>query len=98
MKNKIKLDKYEQAIESKAEKMIPASKNEKKRIYSILEKARKNISISLRMNNYDLEKIKEKADRNGLPYQTLITTILHKYVNEEFYEKNEVVKIMRIAI
>ena len=96
MKQKIKLDKYEQEIESNAEKLVPVSEREKKRIHAILDKARKNISISLRINNYDLEKIKEKADKNGLPYQTLITTVLHKYVNEDLYDKNEVIKTLRV--
>ena len=95
MIKKIKLDKYEQEIEDNIDKFVPVSKKEKERIESIIEKARKNISISLRINNYDLEKIKKKADKDGLPYQTLITTVLHKYVNDDFYEKNEVMKTFR---
>ncbi len=95
MIKKIKLDKYEQEIEDNFDRLVPVSKKEKKRIDSIIEKARKNISISLRINNYDLEKIKIKADKDGLPYQTLITTVLHKYVNDDYFEKNEVIKTLR---
>ena len=95
MKAKIKLDAFEQDIEDNIDKFVPVSEKERKRIESIIDKARKNISISLRINNYDLDKIKDRASRNGLPYQTLITTILHKYVNEEFFEKKEVIKTMR---
>jgi predicted DNA binding CopG/RHH family protein len=95
MKNKIKLDAFEQEIEDNADRLVPVSEKERKRIESIIEKARKNISISLRINNYDLSRIKERADRNGLPYQRLITTVLHKYINEEFYEKNEVIKTFK---
>ena len=96
MKTKIKLDRYEQEIEDNFEKMVPVSNEERKRIESIIEKARKNISISLRINNYDLSKIKENAEKNGLPYQTLITNVLHKYVNDEYYDKNEVIKTFKI--
>ena len=95
MIKKIKLDKYEQEIEDNIDKLVPVSKKEKTRIDAIIEKARKNISISLRINNYDLEKIKKKADKDGLPYQTLITTVLHKYINDDLYEKNEVLKTLR---
>ena len=96
MKQKIHLDKEEQEIEDNIDKWVPVSGKEKERIHSILDKARKNISISLRINNYDLGKIKEKAEKNGLPYQTLITTVLHKYVNEDYFEKSEVIKKLKI--
>ncbi len=96
MKPKIKLDAFEKSIENQIGKFVPVSEKEKNRIYSIIDKAKKNISISLRINNYDLGKIKEKADKNGLPYQTLITTVLHKYINEEYFEKNEVIKTLRV--
>ena len=96
MKTKFKLDPYEQNIEDHIEKFVPVSKEERKRIESMIEKARKNISISLRINSFDLEKIKSKAIRNGLPYQTLITTVLHKYVNEDLFDKNEVIKTLKI--
>lgn len=96
MKARVKLDKYEREIEKNAGKMVPVTAEEKRKILSILEKARKNISISLRINSYDLEKIKERAGKNGLPYQTLITIVLHKYVNEELYDKDEVMKTLRI--
>ncbi len=95
MRTKIKLDAYEQEIEDNIDKLVPVSEKERKRIGSIMKRARKNTSISLRINNYDLSKIKERAVRNGLPYQTLITTVLHKYVNEEFYEKDEVIKTFK---
>ena len=96
MKKKFKLDSEEQAIEDTIEKLVPVSHTERKRIESILEKARKTSSISLRINNHDLAKIKEKAKKNGLPYQTLITHVLHRYVSEEFFDKNEVTKTFRL--
>jgi predicted DNA binding CopG/RHH family protein len=96
MKTKIKLDREEQEIEDNFDKLVPVSKQERERIESIIEKARKNISISLRINSYDLEKIKEKAERGGLPYQTLITNVLHKYINEDLFDKNEVIKTLKI--
>ncbi len=49
----------------------------------IIETARqhcKNKSITLRIAEKDYEGIKEKAAEEGLPYQTLITSIIHKYI------------------
>ena len=47
---------------------------------SIEKKQRKLISI--RVPNEDLELLKLRAKREGMPYQTLINSILHKAVSE----------------
>jgi predicted DNA binding CopG/RHH family protein len=39
------------------------------------------VKISLRLPESDLERLKAKALREGLPYQTLIGSILHKAVS-----------------
>jgi len=41
---------------------------------------KKDQRISIRMSKQDLLGIKTKAIDEGLPYQTLITSIVHKYV------------------
>lgn len=96
LKKKIKLSADERDIEKNVHKLVPISTAESKRIFGIIEKAKKNTSISLRINNYDLDKLKLKAEKNGLPYQSLITTVLHKFINEEYFEKNEVLKTMKV--
>ncbi len=92
MKNKTKLDAFEQDIEDNAGQFVPLSSSEQHTITSLIEKAKKNTSISLRISTYDLAKLKQKAHQHGLPYQTLITTVLHRYINNDFFEKNEVLK------
>ena len=53
----------------------------------IIEEARlaaintKRQKISLRIPRKDLELLKLRAKREGMPYQTLINSILHKAVN-----------------
>ncbi|MFA6409477.1 MAG: hypothetical protein WCW01_04815 [Gammaproteobacteria bacterium] len=37
--------------------------------------------ISIRVFAKDLETIRAMAEEEGLPYQTLVTSILHKYAN-----------------
>jgi predicted DNA binding CopG/RHH family protein len=36
----------------------------------------------------DLELLQERALIEGLPYQTLMSSVLHKYVTGRFAEKN----------
>ena len=41
----------------------------------------KDKRINIRISDRDLELLKTKALFEGIPYQTLISSILHKYVN-----------------
>lgn len=41
---------------------------------------RKDARINVRLSSADLEMLKRRAAEEGLPYQTLISSILHKYV------------------
>lgn len=40
---------------------------------------RKDLRINIRLTSNDLSNIKQKAAYEGLPYQTLIASVLHKY-------------------
>lgn len=40
---------------------------------------RKNARINIRLSNVDLAQIKRRAERDGLPYQTLIASVLHRF-------------------
>lgn len=42
---------------------------------------RKDERINIRLSTADLEMLKRRAVEEGLPYQTLIASILHKYVS-----------------
>ena len=86
----------EKAIENDIENLQPISGKKKKKIENIIERAKKNRSISLRISNYDLEKLKEKANNEGIPYQTLINSILHKYITNQLYEKDEILKSLQL--
>ncbi len=58
-------------------------KRAKLREYRSYAKAtlKKNKRINIRISAKDLEEIQKKAIEEGLPYQTLISSILHKYVS-----------------
>jgi predicted DNA binding CopG/RHH family protein len=50
---------------------------------------KKDKRINIRITHKDLTEIKRKAVHEGIPYQTLVSSILHKYVNGRFIEKPE---------
>jgi len=60
----------------------------------MLGRARKNEVISLRISEADLEMIRNQAAAQGLPYQTFINSILHKYVTGQLYDRQEVRKLL----
>ncbi|MCJ7813669.1 BrnA antitoxin family protein [bacterium] len=86
----------EKAIEDEIENLKPVSEMKKKKIEQLLSQARKNKSISLRISNFDLEKLKEKANNEGVPYQTLINSILHKYITNQLFEKDQILKTYKL--
>lgn len=92
----VKLSDDEIAIENDIDHLQPVSGEKKHRIENILSEARKNKSISLRISNYDLDKIKERADLEGMPYQTLINSILHKYITNQLLEKKQIIQSVKL--
>jgi len=46
----------------------------------------KDKRINIRLSSRDLEDIQTRAAEEGMPYQTLIASILHKYVSGRFIE------------
>jgi len=49
---------------------------------------KKDKRVSIRISELDLELLQERAMIEGLPYQTLMSSVLHKYVTGRFAEKN----------
>ena len=46
----------------------------------------KDQRMNIRIGKRDLDGIKEKALEEGIPYQTLVASIIHKYVNGRLKE------------
>jgi len=91
---KYQLTEEEDRIEKMSDQLRPVSDDRRERIEEILSRARKNQAISLRVSGFDLEMIKKRAELEGLPYQTLINTVLHKYVTDQLYDKGELRKAL----
>jgi len=47
----------------------------------------KDQRMNIRITKNDLDGIKLKAVEEGMPYQTLVASIIHKYVTGKLYEK-----------
>jgi predicted DNA binding CopG/RHH family protein len=54
-----------------------------KRRYETAARAtlRKDKRVNIRMTERDLVRFQKKAAEEGLPYQTLISSVLHKYIS-----------------
>jgi len=60
-----------------------------KLIQAAEETAIKDYRINVRISKRDVEALKTKALEEGIPYQTLVTSILHKYVTGRIQEVKE---------
>lgn len=75
---KFKLTREEQWFEDHAEEFVPVSREKFEMIKEAIERRKKDAVLNIRVNSYDLEHIKQKAQKLGIKYQTFISEILHK--------------------
>ncbi len=86
-KKNYKLDKEEKELLSEVENGEWVSvKNLRKELKRYQEIARntlnKSRNVNLRISEKTLYKLKNKASEEGIPYQTLASSVLHKFVNQ----------------
>ena len=85
---KLKLDKEEKEILKAFEKgklKSELTKKRKKEIRSAAEATfKKDKRINIRISGRDLGAIQRRALEEGIPYQTLVSSVLHKYVSGGF--------------
>jgi len=48
---------------------------------------KKDARINIRLSSKDLRAIQSKALKEGMPYQTLVSSVIHKYVDGQLIEK-----------
>ena len=82
---KIQLLKEEAALEKEIESgewvTVPDMEKEIKKYQTYAHNAlNKNKKINIRMSDWDYNNIKIRAVQEGLPYQTLVSSIIHKYL------------------
>jgi len=97
-KIRYRLTKEETEIEKMAEEFVEIDEEERKEIEEIIEKTRRKKAITLRISENDLEKIKKEAEKEGIPYQTFITSILHKYITNQLIEEKYIERLKELFV
>lgn len=93
---KTKLDNYEKQIEDNISQFQPIADKKRELIEGIIDKANARKSISLRLNTNDLELLKQRANTEGIPYQTLISSLVHKFVSDQLVDKRSILKSIEL--
>ena len=87
---KLQQDELELLASYEAEEWKSAKKlKEQKEQYRAYARAtfRKEKRVNIRISEKDLLDLQKRAIRQGIPYQTLLSSVLHKYANGALTEK-----------
>ena len=92
-----KLDRKEKELLESVErgewKPVRRLKSEAKRYKSYAEATfKKDKRVNIRISNKDLEAIQKRALEEGIPYQTLIGSLIHKYVSGRLVDRESPTK------
>ena len=93
---KTTLDKFEKSIEDNAAQFTPLSAAEMNEVESIINNANKTKNINIRISAYTIEKVKKRSAEEGIPYQTLISSIIHKYITGKLVDEKAVLKSIEL--
>jgi len=88
--SKVKLDKEEKklvaAFEADEYESVMTSARKKQIQKAAATTFKKDKRINIRISSRDLEAIQKRAIVEGIPYQTLVSSILHKYVSGSLHD------------
>lgn len=88
-----KIDAYEQEVLTNFEKGTLKSVATKAELEKLKAAARatavKDRRVNIRLSSIDLSDIQVRALEEGVPYQTLIASVLHKFVSGRLVEKSQ---------
>ena len=93
---KTKLTSLEKQIETAANSFRPLGKNKQHKLEAIISHARKSRTVNIRIAESVLDELKRRSQEEGLPYQTLISSILHKYVTNRLVDEQAIQKSIQL--
>ncbi len=64
--------------------------------WGLSTEAAASIQVCIRLDGSDLAMLREEADRVGLPYQTLLKSIVHQFVTGNLIEKKTVALLKKL--
>ena len=71
-------------------KLSSLSGKQKAKVKSMAERTfRKDRRVTIRLYDHDLKGIQKKAMEKGMPYQTLISGMIHQYVEGDLVESKK---------
>ena len=89
--SKVKLDKEEQeildAFEAGELKSVMTTARKKAVQAAAEETLKKDKRINIRISSRDLVALQRRAAKEGIPYQTLVSSVLHKFVSGNLEDK-----------
>ncbi|MEN9724277.1 MAG: hypothetical protein RJB38_2263 [Pseudomonadota bacterium] len=99
MKKKPKLDQFEKELEQGLERgdwqSLP--KSEVSRFENMAKQSAKHrkreARVNIRMTQGDVDVMRQLAEEEGLGYQTLMSSVLHKYASGKLVEKSMLDKV-----
>ena len=73
------------------EDLKPASPDYKKKMHRAAQEhvRSEQTKMNIRINRTDLDRIKERAAREGLKYQSLVKSVLHKYITGQLTDSDK---------
>jgi predicted DNA binding CopG/RHH family protein len=88
-----KLDQEEQEIlgafeSNKVKRAKGAAQTQRRHQEYAAAMFRKDARINIRLPSKDLRGLQKRALAEGIPYQTLVASVLHKYVEGRFHENS----------
>jgi predicted DNA binding CopG/RHH family protein len=88
----LKLDEEEQALESALERgefEETMSREEAQKDWdNVIANTIRKTQVTFRVSERIIDTLKVRAMQEGIPYQTLVHSILHKYVTGQFKERD----------
>ena len=86
-------DEEKEILEALENDLLPLTAPSEEEIKAIKEAAKntfkKNRRITIRLYEHDFKAIQKKAMEMGIPYQTLISGVIHRYVEGDIKIKTE---------
>jgi predicted DNA binding CopG/RHH family protein len=81
----LNLDKEEQSLldEFDSEALVSIYSESRKNLLesAVTQTLKKDKRINIRLSSHDLSAIQRRALEEGIPYQTLVSSVLHKFVS-----------------
>ena len=94
---KVALDAEEQEIEDQAEEFVPAGKEKKSELLAALKGATWKKPVTMRLSTADVMAARRIAERDGLPYQTLLSSVIHRYVTGRLVDVEQARRVLKAA-